>query len=113
VPDYRTDPTQRDNDAKFWVGYGKYREGKYYDEVKEDPDSLAGWCFALSEGKEHPKPLWQSKTFYLGVTVIFLALYGGSNTDWITQNPDLVAGLAAIVGVLEIGIRTITKGPIQ
>jgi len=111
--DYRTDPTQRTNPEGFWVGYGRFREGVNYDALPEGRDRMAGWCYGMTEGKAAPKPLWQSKTFYHGLAVIGLALWGGANVDAIANNPEAVAGIAAVLGVLEIMIRAITRGPIK
>jgi hypothetical protein len=107
------DPTTHTNTPAFWTGYGRFREGVYYDALPADRDHQAGWCFGLSEGKEQPKPLWQSKTFYQGLVVLMLALWGTTNPEAIANNPDAVAGIAAVLGVVQIMIRAITRGPIR
>jgi hypothetical protein len=111
--DYRTDPTQRTNPTNFWLGYGKYREGTNYTELPDDRDCMAGWCYASTEGRTPPKPLWQSKSFYNGISLILLSLWGLTNAETIIQNPEAVASIGAVIGVLEILIRTVTKGPIK
>jgi hypothetical protein len=111
--DYRTDPTRRTNSDGFWAGYGRYREGVHYSELPDDRDRMAGWCYGMTEGKEPPKPLWQSRSFYHGVVVLALALWGSQNVDAIADNPEAVAGLAAVLGVLEIAIRAVTRTAIR
>jgi len=112
--DYRNDPTQRTNPKEFWEGYGKFREGKNYDEIPQTPAHIAGWSYGLAEGKrqESAKPLWQSKTFFEGLALIILSIWGGMNIETIKSNPEAVTAIGAVFGVVTMWLRKITKGPI-
>lgn len=109
--DYRTDPTVRENPPAFWLGYGRYREGVNYSGVEQTPDTIAGWCYGLSEGKRS-KPLWESKSFYEGIAVIALSLWAGMNTEVIVNNPNAVAAIGTVIGVLQVVIRNVTSSAI-
>lgn len=112
--DYRTDPTQHTNEPAFWVGYGKYREGINYTDLPDGRDYLAGWCYGLNEGKqEQAKPIWQSKSFFDGMALIVLSIWGGLNTELIANNPTAVSMIGAVFGAITVWLRSITKGPIK
>ena len=112
--DYRTDPTVRTNPPAFWTGYGRYREGVNYSGVEQTPDTIAGWCYGLSEGKRtEAKPLWESKSFFHGLAIVGLCLWGAMNPESIAENPEAVASLGVVLGVVEILIRKVTRAAIR
>ena len=112
--DYRTDPTVRTNPPAFWTGYGRYREGVNYSDIEQTPDHIAGWCYGLSEGRRtEAKPLWESRSFYEGVAVIGLSIWAGMNTEVIVNNPDAVAAIGTVIGVMQVVLRRITRAAIR
>jgi hypothetical protein len=78
----RINPVARKNPLSFWHGYGRFREGTWYDDaVKEknysenDRDHcLAGWCFGLTE-KKRWKPWWHSKYIWTAVAGLLFAVF--------------------------------------
>ena len=107
------DPTIQNNTPEFWTGYGYYRQGIYYDAIPQTPDHIAGWCYGLSEGKEAPKPLWESKIFYEGIAVIILSIWGSMNAEVIVNNPQSVAAIGVVIGALQVYLRKITGAKIK
>lgn len=113
--DLRIDPTQRENKAAFWHGYGRYREGVNYTDLPKGADYLAGWCYGLTEGRRKglPKPWWQSRTTWVGVAMGLASILSTVDPSMITDNPRAVSALAAVVAAAVIVLRRVTKGPIQ
>lgn len=110
-----TDPTTRDNPVEFWAGYGAYREGRHYTKctpVGKPAAWYEGWYYAMVEGKAG-KPLYQSRSFYNGLAVIGVALWGFLNKDAMAANPEIVASITAALGAVGVVLRAITKSPIR
>ncbi len=111
--DPRQDPTSRTNPDAFWIGYGKFREGRNYLELPPTRNLLAGWFYGLREGREASKSLWASKHTYHGLVTIGLCVFGYLNWDAVVQNPDVAVTIGSIMGALEIYIRRITRVTIR
>jgi len=108
----RIDPRTQTNSEDFWVGYGKYQEGIWYDQLPEGADFLAGWCFGMTEG-EQEKPWFKSKLLWLGAGSAALSVLGMINPETISQHPRVAASVAIVVSALMAGLRTITKASIK
>lgn len=111
VMDPRQDPQARDNPVSFWYGYGLFRQGKWYTELKQDEDfadAYAGWCFGFVEGKRW-KPWWKSKFIWLAVSVGVMSALLRTDLSIISNNPQFIAYGGATVSVIIAVLRFATK----
>ena len=60
-----------------------------------------------------PKLVWLSKTVWVNVLTFLVAVFGLlQGQDWIASNPQWVAIIGAVVGVLNVLIRFVTHQPL-
>jgi hypothetical protein len=109
--DPRCDPQGKTNDAAYWEGYGRFREGVWYTQLLGKANSdhlLAGWFFGFTEGKRKKK-WWQSKFLWLAVGVGVATMLAWFNPSAITENPDTVVVLSGATAVAIAVLRFVTN----
>jgi hypothetical protein len=106
------DPCSRENPDAFWVGYGKFRQGKWYTDLPRDSHSLAGWFFGFTEGKRWKK-WWQSKSLWLATCVGFTSVLAQVDVGVISDNPRIVAFAASTVAAAIATLRFVTHTTVK
>lgn len=111
----RVNVVGRKNKVSFWCGYGRFREGMWYDDaVKEQEYSgddrdhcLAGWCFGLTEGKRW-KPWWKSRYIWTAVVgILFFAITIFYPAIWnrVAENKTASSIIVGLLSSWIIGLR--------
>ena len=59
------------------------------------------------------KPIWASKTFWTNLVAVVAALAGGLGFGGDLGADTQAAAVAAIMGLANIGLRIVSKGPVS
>lgn len=82
-----------------------------YDGLVPKPDDKP------SEPEKEPtmkkKRIWKSKTFWVNALTAIAGIAAYFQTDVVHDNPEVVAGIGAAIGIINVILRFMTKEPVS